>query len=503
MRRKPSKNASKASLVQTNGIIEAVSTTTEKQTGIDFATNTDFHKGPNLSASLYDTSALRLTYHTLSAENRIDFISKLSPAAFEQFRYFSDITLRDKQIVPSSWNGRYYIAMCGRGWGKSKMGAYWIKTLVYAKQKGIAIVAPNYKDLEEVMVRAIQDEFTPAHKPKYLGGNKAKFICHNGIEILCYTSEQEIRGGNFSAIWCDELAKWCDSKQDKVEERFQVLDFACRKGKAQFLITTTPKEWDIFYKWEDRVKNGDPLVAIVAGDMDENTDLSPIAKGALHLQYDNTRIGQQELQGQLLRDNPNALWSEAILSRCRLAQQTFDKLIKDNVIHIVKSVIAVDPAVSTNPNSDETGICVSALCSDNKVYVLEDLSGKLTPEEWASTACAAYKKYNAAHIILESNQGGALLETAIKTVDRYARTKLIHASVGKKTRFEPVVMAYERQEIYHVGNLFKLERQMLSFNPYEDSDSPDRIDAVAYSIYYLLLGQRAPQYRSMKNIAAW
>lgn len=443
-------------------------------------------------------------YRQLSLTDKINFVQKLSPTAFEEFRYFSNLTLRDKQIVPEDWNGRYYIAMCGRGWGKSKMGAFWIKSKIYQSQKGLAIVAPNYKDLEDVMIPAIIAEFPARHKPKYIGGNKGKLKCHNGIEVLCYTSEQEIRGGNFSYVWCDELAKWCSSIPDKAEECFRVLDFACRKGKAQFLITTTPKEWDIFYKWEDRFKRKDPLIHIVNGDMDENEDLAPQAKVALHQEFDNTRLGKQELLGQLLRDNPNALWNRTLLEKCHLPQQAFDKLINDQIIKIYKTVIAVDAAVTTNANSDETGLIAAALCSDNKVYILEDASGKHSPDQWASKAVELYKKYNAAHIIMEANQGGNLLEMAIKTQDRYVRTQLIHASVGKKTRFEPVVMAYERNEVYHVGNLYTLENQMLSYNPYDNhADSPDRADAMAYCVYYLLLSQPAPKNRSTRNFGAW
>lgn len=449
----------------------------------------------------------RNIYKSLSIADRVQFVSDMSPQAFEYFRYFTDIHLRDKQIVPDDWKGRYYIAMCGRGWGKSKMGGHWIKSKVYKKQKGLAIVAPTFKELEEVMVPAILNEFPKKHMPRYVGGNKSKITCHNDIEILCYTSQQEIRGGNFSNVWCDELGKWCESNPVKAKEVFQVLDFACRKGEAQFLITTTPKPWEIFINWKKRFDAGDELIRIVTGDLDENTDLSIEAKKALHKEYDGTRLGRQELYGELLLDNPDSLWKSATLEKCHLQKQIFDKMLKDNIICIVRVVIAVDPAVSTNANSDETGIIVAALCSDNKVYILQDASGKMSPDEWSSKAVSLYKSYNASHIILESNQGGNLLEQAIKTQDRYARTKLIHASVGKKTRFEPVVMAYERGDVFHVcsgGNFDRLENQMMSYNPYAENDfSPDRADAVAYTVYDLLLGQPAPQYRSTRNITSW
>jgi phage terminase large subunit-like protein len=184
--------------------------------------------------------------------------------------------------------------------------------------------------------------------------------------------------------------------------------------------------------------------------------------------------------------------------------ETFSALISNQTLKILKSVVAVDPAVSTNIKSDETGIIAACLCSDNKVYILEDLSGKHGPNKWAEEAVRLYKKYNASHIVLESNQGGNMLETTIKNFDRYVRVKLEHRSVGKTVVFEPVVAAYENGDVKHVGDMTLLEEQMMSYNPMmPHAKSPDRADAMSYCVYYLLLGQAAPVTRSVRNLGSW
>lgn len=418
-----------------------------------------------------DHDKLREYYKALSLDKQLEFVSSLSPAAFNELRYYSDLFLRDSQIIPDNWKGRYYLCLCGRGWGKTKTGATWIAKRVHRNQAGLAIVAPTQKDLEEVMVPAILDEFPEDIRPKYLGGNKSKIICHNGIEILCFTSGTEIRGGNFSAVWCDELAKWCDAIEEKVHERFSVLDFANRKGPAQFLITTTPKAWKIFRDWEDRFYKGDPLIHIVRGSLNENTTLSPMARDALYQQYQGTRLGRQELNGELLRDTEGALWSQDLIDECRVTQ----------VPEMRRIVVAVDPSTTANQNSDEVGIVVAGVGFDNKVYILDDLSAKLTPNQWATKAIMAYKSYKADRIIIETNQGGLMAEHVLRSVDRNVPIKSIHASKGKISRAEPVAGLYEQGRVKHVRIFPELENQMTSFTGQSDS-SPDRLDAMVYAV---------------------
>jgi predicted phage terminase large subunit-like protein len=453
----------------------------------------------------------RAYFHQLSIDQKIAFIKKLSPSAVKKFRYETDIMLRDKQIVPKDYAGRYYIALAGRGWGKTKMGAHWIKTKVYeqtSKKAKLAIVAPNYKDLEEVMVPAILDEFPPEHKPTYVAGNKAKIVCHNGVEILCFTSEQEIRGGNFVAVWCDELAKWCSSIPEKAQERFEVLNYACRKGKAQFLITTTPKPWEMFFKWEERFNKGDKNVHIVTGTMNDNEFLSESAKQALYDEYSGTRSGRQELEGILLREVEGALWTYDIIKETRVPRDPAEQILnlplfaKDRLNNplewLIKIVVAIDPAGSTSAQSDETGIMVCGLSNKGHAYVLSDASGRYTPHQWSTKAVELYKLYKANCVVVEKNFGGDMVSHTLKTVDPHLPIKVNTASKGKSVRAEPIAAKYTAKMVHHVGEFKKLEQQMTTFNG-DGTKHDDKVDALVWALDELMI-QSAYVNRTFINL---
>ena len=383
----------------------------------------------------------------------------------------------------------------------------WLYEKIINGAQEVAIVGPSYGDLIKEILPVFESHFAPKQKPKFNPKDNL-YKTFNGCIVKVYSSDTEIRGLNAEYGIAEEMAKWCDNNPKKIKESFTLFNLGVRNRRAtpnpQIFIATTPKPYQFFIDFDREFNNGNPDYSMVVAETKENIYLSPEAKDTYYKELGASRLGRQELYGDLLVDNPDALWNSEILDKCHMSIQAFDKLITDKVLNIVRGVVAIDPAVSTNPDSDETGIIVAVLCSDNKVYILEDRSGQHSPNDWASIAVGLYKRYNASHIIIESNQGGNLLEQAIKTVDRYVRVQLIHASVGKQTRFEPVVVAYERGDIFHVGDLSRLEAQMLSFNPYAKSGySPDRVDACAYCVYYLLLGQTAPKVRSTANFGSW
>lgn len=421
---------------------------------------------------------VRDAFRTLPNQAKLNLLSSMSDDAASFLRYHTNFLLRDKQIIPADWEGRYYIALTGRGWGKTKMGAHAVKEHVYAGTKGIAIVAATYKDLEDTMVPAILGEFSKEQQPRYVGGNKAKIVCHNKVEIQCFTSDQEIRGGNFSFVWADELSKWNDSLADKIDATFKVLDFACRKGKAQFLITTTPKNFPIISNWVDRFSKGDSLIHIVSGEMDENDALPASAKKALYDQYAHSRLGQQELYGKLLTDIPGALWKFELLDQ---AKKPFEYK------YLLRTVVVADPAVSNHSTSDETGIIVASLTDTGHVVIQADLSGRYSPQGWATVVNDAYSDYRADRVIAEKNNGGDLVKFTLQTVNPHLPVKLISASKGKITRAEPVVALYEQGKVHHLGHFVELERQMTTYTGDGKQASPDRMDALVYACTELLL----------------
>lgn len=453
-----------------------------------------------------DLGELGKKIQSLTTEERLEYFKKLTEKELDFLFMHPSLFLMPKQIPPTTpW--RYHMYRGGRGTGKSFASTSWLADKIMNGAQEVAIVGATYQDLVKDILPVFESHFPARIRPHFQTKNNI-YECFNGCTVKVYSSDTEIRGMNAEFAIAEEICKWNEGNPEKIQERFDVFDLGVRSKRAkpcpQIFIASTPKPFKFFIDFEREFLAGNPDYSMVVSNTAENVHLSEHAKRAFYKKYDGTRLGLQELNGDLLTDNPNALFTEEMIQRVKMSQQEFDHLIETGILTVIKSAVAVDPAVSTNLYSDETGIIVGSLCSDNKVYIREDCSGKLTPEQWAGKACELYNRYNCSHVIMESNQGGNLLEQAIKTVDRYVRTQLVHASVGKVTRFEPVVMAYERKEVFHVGNLFGLEQQMMAFNPYlKHQDSPDRADSAAYLVYYLLLGQKAPSRRTAKNFASW
>jgi predicted phage terminase large subunit-like protein len=208
-------------------------------------------------------------------------------------------------------------------------------------------------------------------------------------------------------------------------------------------------------------------------------NLPPAFLNEIAGRYQGTRLGRQELDGDILSDTPGALWSRDMIEACRIPKGTEPAMRR--------IVVAIDPAVSVSETSDNTGIIVAGVGDDGHGYVLEDLSGKYSPTAWATKAVAAYKKHEADRIVAEANQGGAMVETTLRAVDRSIPVRLVHASRGKITRAEPVSALYEQNRVHHAGCFPELEDELCSFEP-GSTDSPDRLDALVWAVTDLMLG---------------
>lgn len=443
-----------------------------------------------------DAELIRAEYHALSLQDKKTFLSSLTLQAWNEFRYYTDCILRPDQRVPfGRW--RYFIAQCGRGWGKTMLGAHFMARQVYAGNEGLAIVAPTYGDIEDYMIEAISAEFPNHQQPRYIGGSKAHFVCFNGIKIKCYSSDKEIRGSNLRYVWCDEFCAWCDRDEEKATKNFDVLDFALRKGKAQFIITTTPREgWKRMRQWEERFKAGDPKVQIIYGATNDNIFLSADAKEELYARFKNTRMEKQELLGELLMDTPGAYWTHTLLDRCRSplpAKPVYRSAIPSNDvlmgrapkpepitnIYLLRIVIGFDPSLSKD--GDECGIVVVAMYSNGKAYVLADHSGQYTPQEWAAKVSELYIDYKASAVVIETNAGGEPLEYALRAVNANMKLIKVHTHQGKTTRAEHTANLYTQGKVFHTSTFKLLEEQMCSFNP-NYTKSPDRVDALGHAL---------------------
>jgi predicted phage terminase large subunit-like protein len=244
------------------------------------------------------------------------------------------------------------------------------------------------------------------------------------------------------------------------------------------LITTTPRPIKCFKALVAR--DGEDVTVTRSSSYANRDNLAPAFFASILKKYEGTRLGRQEIEAELLTDTPGALWRHERIEelRVRSAPQPFERV-----------VVAIDPAVSFGPDSDETGIVVVGLAQDGAAYVLDDLSGRYPPEEWARRAIGAYRTHSADRIVGEVNNGGAMVEHTLRSVDPAIPFKAVHASRGKLTRAEPASALYEQGRVHHVGVFGPLEDQLTSYDGSRSGSSPDRLDALVWAIYELMLGE--------------
>ena len=377
---------------------------------------------------------------------------------------------RNKQLKPrGDWN--VWLILAGRGWGKTLTGA--IDVVLYAishENVRVAVVAPTSGDLRRVCFEGVSGIISQmpleCYKDGYSSYNKStsEIELYNGSKIMGFSASEpdRFRGSQYHRAWCDELAAW------KYPDSWNQLQFGMRLGnRPQTVVTTTPRPTNLIKQLYDRQD-----VYKTQGSTFENKD--NLAESALELfkkQYEGTRLGKQELYAEILEDIEGALWSLNMIEQTRV----------NEIPEMKRVVVAVDPAVTNNKNSDETGIVVCGLGIDNRYYIIDDVSGKMSADAWAKTAVNVYYKYKASRIIAEVNNGGDLVERLLRTVDKNIPYKSVSASRGKVIRAEPISALYEQQRVSHCGVFSKLEDQMCSFTG-DKSTSPDRLDALVWGL---------------------
>lgn len=410
-------------------------------------------------------------------KSRQAFLSQLTDEECEALLYDWSFVGRPKQQPPSgAW--QTWMIMAGRGWGKTRAGAEFIKLRVESGQaRRIALVGRTAADARDVMIEGESGLIAvspPWNKPKY-EPSKRRLTWPNGAIAVAFSADKpdQLRGPQHDTAWLDELASW------RYMDAYDQLQFGLRLGKPRQIITTTPRPIEIV-----RQLIKDPDVVVTVGSTLENRDnLAPHALKRLLERYAGTRIGRQELEAEILDDAPGALWNRALIERNRVRSSP----------DLVRIVVAIDPAVSVGEDANETGIIVAGLGSDGHGYVIDDVTSDGTPNEWASTAIAAYTRYMADRIIGESNNGGDMIEHTIRTVrddadrpiGRDISYKKIYASRGKVARAEPVVSLYEQGRVHHVGAFPELEDQQCQW--IQGDPSPDRLDAVVWALTELMV----------------
>lgn len=361
--------------------------------------------------------------------------------------------------------------MAGRGFGKTRTGAEWVRSQIRHGFSLVNLIGATADDARDIMVEGesgILAICPVEERPEYIA-SKRQLKWPNGAKSLIFTADEpeRLRGKQHSKLWCDELASWRYQR-----EAWDQAMFGLRLGfNPQVVVTTTPKPTKVIKDLIALSKEptGQYRVVITGGSTyDNRANLAPAFVQEIVQRYEGTRLGQQELYARLLEDVPGALWNRDLLEKTRVGK----------LPELKRVCVAIDPAVTATDDSDETGIIVGGVGEDDHGYVLQDDSGRYSPEGWASRAIRAYHLYEANAIIAEVNNGGDLVKSAILNIDKTVRYRAVRATRGKYTRAEPVAQLYEQGKIHHVGIFSNLEDQMCSWVPGEKS--PDRIDALVW-----------------------
>ena len=403
---------------------------------------------------------------------------------------FSDYRTKARpQQLPPEGDWRIWLILAGRGFGKTWTGSKWLlEKALQQPETEWAVVAPTFGDVRRICVEGPSGIIKSAQpgQIKFYNKSNGQITLANGsvIHMISADEPDRARGLNLAGAWCDEFAAW------RYEETWtEGLVPALRIGNPQVVITTTPRPTRLI---RELIKRDDGSVSLTRGSTFDNAaNLSQAALAELRARYEGTRIGRQELYGEVLTDIAGALWTWDSIDSARWHQAP----------ELSRIVVAVDPAVTSGEDSDETGIIVVGKgMADGRGYVLADRSCRDTPFGWAKRVVQTYHEFNADRVVAEKNQGGDFIEQTLRSVDATLPFKGVIARQGKRLRAEPVAALYEQGRISHVGNLDELENQMTEWVP-DSGSSPDRIDALVHGLVELGLATGASADRFFASIS--
>lgn len=412
---------------------------------------------------------------------------------------------RPSQIEPAG-NWRTWLILAGRAFGKSRTGAETVRRWAM-NYPGchIALVGRTAADVRDVMVRALMtawrggqfsrgDERVPIHEP-----SKRALVWPNGSRATTYSAEEpdQLRGPQHDFFWCDELAAWpASAARDRElgsrtlaeEVWYEALlpgmrgsgECRVRVERPRGVVTTTPRPRRLV---RDIMAEAD-TVTTRGSTFDNAANLPADYLEQMRRKYEGTRIGRQELYAEILDDLPGALWSYANIDDHRVRKHP----------DLVRVVIGVDPSGSDKDGSDEQGIVTAGIGRDGHGYVLEDATCHEKPDGWGKAVVRAYQKHRADAVCVERNFGGDMarfvIEQAAANLKATVHFVEVTASRGKIVRAEPISALYEQGRVHHVGDeLRELEEQMRGYVPAEGGKSPDRMDALVWSLTELMLNE--------------
>jgi phage terminase large subunit-like protein len=452
----------------------------------------------DLETSTSSAERWRAAWNKWSEEQRSYLLSTLKLGEMDYLHERWEIFAHDYQTPPAlAPNGNpwhTWLMIGGRGAGKTRAGAEWVRAQAlglppFATEKAarIALVGETEHDVREVMIEGVSG-LLAVHgwheRPVWLPSRK-RLEWSDGQVAQAFSAEdpESLRGPQFSCAWSDEMAKW-----RYADDAFDMLQFGLRLGsQPRQLITTTPRPKAFLKRLIE-----DPSSVVTRATTRDNADnLAPTFLQAVMGRYAGSRIGRQELEGEIVEDRPDALWSRALLEECRVAEAP----------PLQRIVVAVDPPASSGGRAAACGIVAAGITDGGACYVLADdsVSG-LTPNGWAMKAIALWHRLRADALVAEVNQGGEMVRTVINGIDFSVPVTSVHATRGKWVRAEPVAALYEQGRVKHAGIFAALEDEMCDFgiNGLSGGKSPDRVDALVWAVAALAFQARGgPRIRAL------
>jgi len=400
---------------------------------------------------------------------------------------------RPSQLLPpGDWNT--WLILAGRGYGKTRTGAETVRHFVETgKARRIALVAPTAADVRDVMVEGDSGLLSccpPWFKAHFEPSKRRVTWKRGGREVARATlfsaeEPERFRGPQHDLLWGDEPASWLDP-----DEAWAQLQMGLRLGtKPRAVITGTPKPIELILRLLAEVKTGQTFVT--RGNTYENSaNLAANFLAQIGRLYGGTRLGRQEISGEVLEDIAGAIFNMKLVEKFRVERREDESTEQVAArLQLERIVVAVDPAQTSENRVDETGIIVEGLGADGHGYILEDGSLKGSPDKWAGEVSRLFHKWKASEVIAEVNVGGEMVSFTLRTIDSSLPVKTVRAMRGKAKRAEPIAALLEQGKIHLVGIHPKLEKQMAIFTGV-NGRRDDRCDAMNWGLHDLIVDRQ-------------
>jgi phage terminase large subunit-like protein len=408
----------------------------------------------------------------------------LDEAELEALNTWWHVFAHDHQMTPELAQGgepwTTWLILGGRGAGKTRAGAEWVHNVAFEDPSArIALVGESEHDVREVMIEGVSGLMSVhrrSDRPTWISSRRRLEWPHGAIAYAFSAEDPEsLRGPQFTAAWCDELAKWRHA-----DATFDMLQFGLRLGeRPRQVITTTPRPIALLKRLI-----ADPATAVTHASTAANArNLAAAFVETIYARYGGTRLGRQELMGEIIAERADALWSRAQIEGCRVPAAP----------PLQRIVVAVDPPASSREGADACGLVAAGRAEDQSIYVIADESAAgLSPAAWAAKAISLWRRLSADVLVAEVNQGGDMVRAVIAEADRTVPVIAVRAQRGKYLRAEPVAALYEQGRVKHAGVFPGLEDEMCDFglDGLSSGRSPDRLDALVWAVTALTFGAR-------------